>query len=97
MVVGTCVFELHLPWATSLKQKRSVVHSLVDRFHKRLRVSTLESGHHELHQRTEIAVAFVARNDQEAERLLERIRESVDDHLDCELVSWQPELLSELT
>ena len=97
MVVGISVFELILPGATSLKQKRSVIHSLVDRLHQRLRISTLESDHHDLHQRAEIAVAFVARGEREADRLLERIRNLVDNHPDCELLSWEPELLSALS
>ena len=60
MVVGVSVFELHLPASRSLKEKRRVVKSFVERLHERLRVSVAETGFHDLHQRAEIGVAAVA-------------------------------------
>ncbi len=97
VVVAISVFELHLPGARSLKEKRSVVRSLVDRLHRRQRISILESGHLELHQRSEIAIALVARSGAEADRLLDRIRETVEVHPNCELIRWEPEVLSPLS
>ena len=55
MIVGISVFELHLPSSRSLKDKRRVVKSLVERIHQRFRVSVAETGFHDLHQRSEIA------------------------------------------
>ena len=59
MIVGVTVFELHLPASRSLKDKRRVVKSLIDRVHQRYRLSVAETGFHDLHQRAEIAVAAV--------------------------------------
>ena len=57
MVVGVSIFELHLPAAQSLKQKRKVIKSLIDRVHHRFRVSIAETDFHDLHQRCEISIA----------------------------------------
>ncbi|MCG8463116.1 MAG: DUF503 domain-containing protein [Holophagales bacterium] len=93
MIVGISIFELHLPAARSLKQKRKVVRSLVDRIHQRFKVSVIESDHHDLHQRTELAVALVARSDSDAEQLFDAIRRLVDQQLDCVLSYWDPQYL----
>ena len=34
MLIGISVFELHLPHARSLKEKRKVVKGLIDRIHR---------------------------------------------------------------
>jgi uncharacterized protein len=93
MVVGISIFELHLPQAGSLKNKRKVVKSLVERIHQRCKVSIIESDHHDLHQRAELAVALVALSETEAERLFDLIRQLIDQNFDCVLLNWDPQLL----
>ena len=61
MVVAIAVLELHLPGSRSLKDKRRVVKSLIDRMHARFRVSVAETEYHDLHQRAEIGIAHGAR------------------------------------
>ena len=93
MIFGLSVFELHLPQAQSLKHKRKVVKSLVERIHHRCKVSIIESDHHDLHQRAELALALVARTEGDAERLFDKVRDLIDLQGDAVLLSWQPELL----
>lgn len=95
MVIGISVFELHVPGSRSLKQKRKVVRGLIDRIHQRFRVSIAETGHHDLHQRSEIAVAAVAQNPTEGQRLMDRIRELIDAQGEAILVHWDPQMLEE--
>ena len=61
MLIGISIFELHLPQSRSLKEKRKVVKSLIDRIHRRFRVSIAETDFHDLHQRTEMAIAAIVR------------------------------------
>ena len=94
MIVGICVFELHLPSCRSLKDKRRVVKSLVDRIHQRFRVSVAETGFHDLHQRAEIAIAaVVARGASEMDRMMEEIRSLVEGETEAWLTRWEPQLL----
>ena len=94
MVIGISVFELHLPQSRSLKQKRRVIKSLIDRIFGRYRVSITESDFHDLHQRAEIAIALIARNQPEAERILDKIEQLIEQQLDCQLTFWTPQFLS---
>jgi uncharacterized protein YlxP (DUF503 family) len=79
MVVGICEVELHLPGSSNLKEKRWVVRSLKDRLRHRFNVAVSEIDHHDLWQRTRLAIVTVS-NDAavahsvltHAQRLVER-------------------------
>jgi len=94
MFVGISVFELHIPAARSLKEKRRVVRALIDRLHQRHRVSILESDHHDLHQRAEIGIALLAATEQQLQSRLDGMRTLIEAHPDCELTFWDPQILS---
>lgn len=96
MIVGIAVCELHLPSARSLKDKRRIVKSLVERLHQRLRVSAAETDYHDLHQRAEIGIAIVGREDGEIENLLEQVRGIFDGEVEAFVSSWEPQILSEV-
>ncbi len=93
MHVGISVFELHLPSARSLKDKRRVVKSLIERLHQRFRLSIVESDYHDLHQRAEIGLAAVAVSEGDLERLLEEVRTIVDTVPEVYLTRWEPQVL----
>ncbi len=93
MTFALVVARLHLPEVRSLKQKRRVVKSLMDRIHQRYRVSIAETGFHESHQRAEIAIAIVHRNQHELERLVTGLRRMFDTQDGAEVTEWLPELL----
>lgn len=93
MTFALVVARLHLPASRSLKHKRRVLKSLMDRIHQRYRVSIAETAFHDLHQRAEIAMAMVHRNEHELERMLDGIRRLFDAQPDAELTEWLPELL----
>lgn len=95
MIVAVSVFEIHIPAGRSLKEKRRVIKSLTERLHQRYRVSVAETDYHDLHQRAEIAVAAVHRSRSEVERLLERIREQVEEVPGAMLTSWDPFFVEE--
>jgi hypothetical protein len=93
MIVGVSSFELHLPSSRSLKDKRRVVKSLVDRIHQRYRVSVAETDFHDLHQRAEISLAAVTNGEGEMEKLMEDIRSLVDREPEAFLTRWDPQIL----
>lgn len=94
MVVGVSVCELHLPGVRSLKGKRKIVKSLVERLFKRYRVSIAETDFHDLHQRTEISIAAVGQREQDIEKLLEDLREILEIEPEAFVTRWTPELLT---
>jgi uncharacterized protein YlxP (DUF503 family) len=56
------VLDCHIPHAQSLKQKRAVVKSLVDRLRARLNASVAETGFLDEWQRSVIAISLVGNN-----------------------------------
>lgn len=94
MIVGISIFELHLPASRSLKDKRRIVKSLIDRVHQRYRLSIAETGFHDLHQRAEIAVAAVtAGGESEMEKMMDEVRNLVESEPEVYLTRWEPQLL----
>jgi uncharacterized protein YlxP (DUF503 family) len=95
MVVAIAVLELHLPSARSLKDKRRVVKSLIERMHARFRVSIAETDFHDLHQRAEIGVAAVARSERELQQLMSELRRLADDEVEAVVARWEPQYLED--
>jgi uncharacterized protein YlxP (DUF503 family) len=93
MIVGVVSCELHLPESRSLKDKRRVVKSLVERIFQRYRVSIAETAFQELHQRAEISIAVVAQKESEIQKLMEHIRDLLDSQPEVYLTRWDPQLL----
>lgn len=96
MAISVSIFELHVPEARSLKQKRKVIKSLIDRIHRRFRVSIAETDFHDLHQRSEISIAAVARSSSESRRLMDSVRDLIDSEPGAMLTHWDPQLLEEV-
>ena len=93
MIIGISVFELHLPTSRSLKDKRRVVKSLIERVHQRFRVSIAETDFHDLHQRAEISIAVVTNGEAEMENLMEEIHSLVESLPEAYLTRWDPQIL----
>ena len=95
-IVGVARVELHLPEARSLKDKRRVVKGLMERLHRKHRISIAETAHHDLLQRAELVLAVVARGEHEDDRLLEELRGESEWQGEAMLTSVEPELFASL-
>ena len=73
MVIGVRSWELHIPGAHSLKEKRSVLKSMKDRLHNQFNVSVAETAHHDVWQRAELTVCLVATDRRQAESVLSAV------------------------
>ncbi len=96
MTIGVSSFELHIPASRSLKDKRRVVKSLIDRIHQRFRVSIAETDFHDLHQRAEVSMAVVTNGEGEMENLMEEVRNLVEAVPEIYLTRWDPQILEGL-
>jgi uncharacterized protein len=86
VVIGVRSFELHLPGAHSLKDKRSVLKSLKDRLHNEFNVSVAETGRHDAWQTAEITVCVVSVEQRHAASVLESIDHFVERNPLCRIV-----------
>src|ERR687898_2849809 len=86
MLVAMTRFDLRIPGSSSLKAKRHVVKGLTAGIRQRFNVSVAEVDHHELWQRTAIAVAAVAGEQYHARRVLHEVEKLVDRWGEVELI-----------
>jgi uncharacterized protein YlxP (DUF503 family) len=89
MFVGIVRIELHIPAATSLKDKRSVVRSLKDRIRLRVHAAVAEVDHQDLWQRAALGVAVVSGESRQIDELLQAVRNLVEGTYGAELLEWE--------
>jgi len=89
MFVGIVRIELHIPAATSLKDKRSVVRGLKDRIRQRVHAAVAEVDHQDLWQRAALGVAVVSGESRQVDELLQAVRNLVEGTFGAELLEWQ--------
>lgn len=93
MLVLVMEIAVTLPYANSLKDKRSIRQSLVSQLKKGFSVSVRETAHQEDYQQLHLSVAFVCLSQLEGEQYAQRIEDFLDDFIlnkSCELqtVNW---------
>src|SRR5919199_725423 len=77
MVVGLESFDLRIPGCGSLKEKRHVVKTLTSGIRQKFNVSVAEVDHHDLWQRTTIAVSAVAGEAYHVRRVMQQVEKYV--------------------
>src|SRR2546421_10125850 len=77
MLVGLERFDLRIPGCGSLKEKRHVVKGLTSGIRNKFNVSVAEVDHHDLWQRTTIAVAAVSREAHHVRRVLQQVEKYI--------------------
>lgn len=95
MIIGVAVADLHIPHARSLKEKRRVIKSVLDRVAHRFQVSAAEVEHQDLHQRSRLAFALVNSNRKHAVSVLEDIERLVGNRDEAFLTDWQADLIED--
>lgn len=86
MVVGLCRVELALPWNDSLKGKRSVVKSILERTRRRFQVAASEVADHDVHRRATLGFALVSNDVRHARSVLDKLVSFVAGATPAELV-----------
>jgi uncharacterized protein YlxP (DUF503 family) len=70
MSVGVCRLKIHIPGSRSLKDKRSVVKSLIARLRKQFNLSVAEVDDHEFWQIATIGMACVSNHNNRVDEVL---------------------------
>lgn len=93
MIVGLLTLDLHIPEANSLKTKRMVIKSLIDRTKNKFNVSVAEVDAQNLWQRSVIGISMVANETVIINKVFEKIRTLVLDTHSVELIDSTMEML----
>lgn len=73
MVVGICRIVLSLPWNDSLKGKRSVVKSILERARGRFHVAAAEVDDLDAHRRATLGFAVVSNDARHARSVIDKV------------------------
>jgi uncharacterized protein YlxP (DUF503 family) len=82
MVVGVLRVECSLPGTQSIKDKRRIVKSLLDRLHHRFRVAAAEVAHQDSWRRAGLAVAYISTTARHADEVLAHVASAIERHTD---------------
>lgn len=86
MVVAIGTFEMHFPEVHSLKEKRHILRSLIDRVKAKFNASIAEVEHNDLWQRGTIGVSMVANDRVLLQQMAQKIEDILSDHSQAEIV-----------
>ena len=86
MYVASAKLTFYIPHATSLKDKRQVCRSLVDKARQKFNASVAEVGTQDIHKTLTVGVAVVSGENAHARRSLDEIVRFMEENADAELM-----------
>lgn len=92
MVVGVCIINLMIYDSNSLKEKRQVIRSLIERIKSRFNVSVAEIGLNDIWRSSEIAIACVSNERAHIDKTMNSILNFIDNDTRVEVVSCKLEI-----
>ena len=85
MYIGIIEISMHIPYAASLKQKRSVVKSLIGKVQSHFKISVAETGDNDLWQRAKIGFAIVGNDAAFLDARLQKLMNYLEDNAEAEI------------
>jgi len=92
-VVGILQFTVMIRGAHSLKEKRSVVRSIKDRFRHHYNISISEVDAHEIYNQAVLGIAMMGNDSKYVESGLKKILDQLRVHPEAELIDHTLELI----
>ena len=94
MKVGIMQIRLYAPWVRSLKEKRMIVQSLVDRVKRKFNVSIAEVGGQDTHQSIVLGIACIAGNSAHGDSILEHVTSFIESSTEAEITGIEKESIT---
>lgn len=92
MIVGTCEVTFRAEWVSSLKEKRMVVKSLVEKTRHKFNVSVAEVNRQDEHKTIVIGFACVTNERRHADSMIQHILDFMEKNTEAELLSAEYEV-----
>lgn len=93
MIIGTAKIYLYANWVHSLKEKRMIVKSLVDKVKHRYNISIAEIENQDMHQTVVIGIACVSNNTRHANCMIQNVVEYIEDNTEALVEKVEIEIL----
>lgn len=93
MIIGICTCEIFIFNANSLKSKRSVVKSIIEKSKNRFNISIAEVGENDKWQKSIIAFSTISNNQKIVEETIEKVINLFDSYSEIEIINIKREIL----
>ena len=92
MIIEAATIKLYAPWVHSLKEKRMVVKSLINKTKNKFNVSISEVDEQDIHQTIALGLACVTGTVSHADSMIDSILTFIEDNIDAEIIEVQREI-----
>lgn len=92
MIIEAATIKLYAPWVHSLKEKRMVVKSLINKTKNKFNVSISEVDEQDIHQTIVLGLACVAGTVSHADSMIDSILTSIENNFEAEIIQVQREI-----
>ena len=93
MVIGICTLQLLIPGSQSLKDKRQVIKSTLDRIRDRFNVSAAEVDELDSWRRATLGFACVSKDQSFVDQVLQKVLAAVESNPQIEVADVQMEFV----
>ena len=93
MIVGICEVTFRAEWVSSLKEKRMVVKSLIEKTRHKFNVSIAEVDQQDAHKMIVIGFACVTNEKRHVDSMIQHILDYMEKNTEAELLSAQYEVV----
>ncbi len=93
MIIGSCTVEITIYEASSLKGKRHVIKSIIERLKSRFNISIGEVGENDKWQRSIIGFATVSNSKKHVNEVMNKVIHFIDEDDRVEIINIQMEIL----
>lgn len=87
MHIAVLTVKLFAPWVHSLKDKRMVVKSLLDKIRNKFNVSACEVDQQDMHQTAVIGIAAIAADHAQSDSILDHVLNFIESNTEAEIVA----------
>ena len=86
MIIGSCKIYLEAEWVFSLKDKRMIVKSLVEKIRHKFNVSVAEVENNDVHKSIVIGIACVTNETSHADSIINNVINFIENNTDAVIV-----------
>jgi uncharacterized protein len=93
MIIGTARIKMTAPWVHSLKEKRMVVKSIINKVKNKYNVSVGEVDNQDYHQTIVVGIACVSTETGHAHSIIQNVINYIEENTDAVIEDIEVEIL----
>ncbi|WP_461613695.1 DUF503 domain-containing protein [Clostridium sp. Marseille-QA1073] len=93
MIIAIAKIKLNAPWVHSLKEKRMIVKSIIDKVKHKFNVSIAEVENQDIHQTIVIGIAVVSSSSSHGDSVLQKVIDYIEKNCEANIEDIEIEIL----